>query len=268
MVLLDQLTRKNYELVVAHVDHGIRPESAADARFVRALAQQYRLPYVETRLDLGDRASEAAARQARYAFLRREAKKHDARIATAHHADDVIETIALNLVRGTGWRGLAVFGASDIERPLLGLTKAELYDYALTQRLEWVEDASNHTDIYLRNRLRKKLTSLDIDLKQRLLKLWAQQQMQKVAIYREAQQFLPTGEFSRYFFTMLPRDNAVELLRLTLEWRGHLITRPHAERMLLALKVGRVDTRWPIEAGIELTITKHGAVVEFPPRVV
>lgn len=268
VVLLDQMAQHGHEIIVAHVDHGIRPDSADDARFVRALAGRFHLPYVETQLRLGSRASEATARTARYEFLRREARKHHAKIVTAHHADDVIETIALNLVRGTGWRGLAVFGASDIVRPLLGLAKAELYDYALAHRLEWVEDASNRTDMYLRNRLRKKLASLDGSVKHKLLKLWTQQQTQKVAIYHEAKRFLSADEFSRYFFTMLPPSDAVELLRIILEGRGHLITRPHAERMLLMLKVGRVGTRWPIEAGIELVITKHGAVVEFPPRVV
>jgi len=68
---------------------------------------------------------------------------------TAHHADDVIETIAINHLRGTGWRGLAVLD-SDIVRPLLGMSKEVIKDYAQKRGLTWREDSTNTSDVYLR----------------------------------------------------------------------------------------------------------------------
>lgn len=267
VVLLDALATQKYDLVVAHVDHSMRPDSVVDARFVQGLAAKYGYKYTEKKLALGAAASEATARDRRYEFLRHEARARAAKIMTAHHADDVIESIALNITRGTGWRGLAVFGADDIERPLVRCTKNDIYKYALGHRLEWVEDTTNQSDRYLRNRLRKKLTQLGPKPSGQLLNLWEKQQQQKKLLYQEAEQFIDI-ELDRYFFTMLPDSTAVELLRINLERRGILVTRPHARRALSALKTGRIGTRWPIERGVELLITPRGAVVEFPPRVV
>src|SRR3989344_5293986 len=103
VVLLDMLIKqKEHNLVVAHFDHGIRVDSDADARFVWELAKKYELSFEVRREELGDAASENTARSHRYAFLRDIAKKYSATIVTAHHADDVVETIAINLTRGTG----------------------------------------------------------------------------------------------------------------------------------------------------------------------
>ena len=117
VVLLDMVVRQQRycqrvgqaapNLVVAHVNHGIRLGSHRDALFVRRLARQYELSYREATLHLGPLASEAQAREGRYRFLRQVAAEYDGRIATAHHRDDVIETMLINLRRGTGWRGLS-----------------------------------------------------------------------------------------------------------------------------------------------------------------
>ncbi|QQS18837.1 hypothetical protein IPL68_02130 [Candidatus Saccharibacteria bacterium] len=87
---------------MAHFDHGIRPDSVEDRKLVQKLAKQYGLPFVYDRAELGAGASEAVAREARYAFLSRvkEAVGADA-IITAHHEDDVLETIIINWLRGT-----------------------------------------------------------------------------------------------------------------------------------------------------------------------
>ena len=127
--LLDMLSRSEHRLIVAHVEHGIRGEaSRADARFVAALAQKYNLPFVSVSLDLGPNASEELARQKRYDFLLAQAQKFGAVLVTAHHAEDVAETIAINIERGTGWRGLAVLARTGIRRPLISFTKTQLYD--------------------------------------------------------------------------------------------------------------------------------------------
>ena len=140
MVLLDIMTRKakfdGDELIVAHFDHGIRDNSADDARFVQAVSEQYKVKYLSKREVLGPNASENTARTQRYAFLRQVARENDALLMTAHHRDDLVETIAINLHRGTGWRGVAVLAADDIARPLLSYSKQKIYDYAMVHKLE------------------------------------------------------------------------------------------------------------------------------------
>jgi tRNA(Ile)-lysidine synthetase-like protein len=108
VVLLDALSKlPNLELVVAHLDHGIREDSIEDRRFVASLAASYGLVFEYGEGRLGSGASEATAREARYNFLRGVKMKHDAKaIITAHHQDDLIETAILNMLRGTGRKGL------------------------------------------------------------------------------------------------------------------------------------------------------------------
>lgn len=161
MALLDLMataaTERGYELVVAHVDHGLRPGSASDRQFVQAAAARYGLTfeYHEARLGQG---SEATARTARHGWLQkvRASRQSDA-IVTAHHQDDLLETSLLNLVRGTGRRGLAPMQSGPILRPLLGLSRASLQDYALSRKIDWREDPTNAETTTPRNFLRHKM---------------------------------------------------------------------------------------------------------------
>ncbi len=96
IVLLDVLVKSGAELVVAHVDHGIRADSHEDESFVHRLADKYGLPFVSTRLALGSRASEDLARRERYKWLETVRAQYSAKaIVTAHHQDDVLETIVI-----------------------------------------------------------------------------------------------------------------------------------------------------------------------------
>ncbi len=160
VVLLDLLHElPHVELMVAHFDHGIREDSAEDARFVAELAASYNLPFYSIREELGPHASEAVAREARYAFLRRLKDRHGAiAIMTAHHQDDVLETMILNVLRGTGRRGLSPMSAeSDIIRPLLDVTKNDLLRYATGKGLAWREDSTNTDLRYKRNAVREEV---------------------------------------------------------------------------------------------------------------
>ena len=148
VVLLDVLSKMSkLSLVVAHFDHGIRDDSAKDAVFVGELSKNYGLPFETKREELGKNVSEEKARVRRYKFLREVAEKYNAKLVTAQHSDDAIETIAINLSRGTGWRGLAAMD-SDIVRPLINMTKAEIISYAKKNHLSWREDATNASDDY------------------------------------------------------------------------------------------------------------------------
>ena len=157
VVLLDVMSRTEKDIVVAHFDHGIRQDSAADARFVEALAAKYRAQYIGQREELGADASEEQARERRYAFLNDIAADFGGTVATAHHQDDIVETVALNLRRGARWRGLAGMSDSRILRPLSSWTKQQVYEYAAKHRLEWCEDETNSSEKYTRNILRRRI---------------------------------------------------------------------------------------------------------------
>ena len=234
VVLLDMLLNEGkHELVVAHFDHGIRPDSAADARFVAEIAKRHGLKFETAREQLGTEASEELARTRRYEFLARIAKKHNAKIVTAHHAGDIVETIAINLQRGTGWRGLAVLNNPQIERPLLSFSKRQLYDYALAHGLEWVEDETNTNPKYQRNRLRKQLAHLNEAARQELLTLHQKQCEITKQIDTEADTLRTS---SRYFYTHIDHTSALEVLRNVLAANSVSLTRPQRERLLLAIK--------------------------------
>ncbi len=151
------LPSSTFQFIVAHFDHGIRPDSARDRQFVERLAKEYGLEFHYGEGQLGPDASEAAARAARYQFLRAVKNKVSARaIITAHHQDDRLETAIINMLRGTGRLGpTALKSRGDIVRPLLKYTKADLTAYAKQQGLSWREDATNTDDKYLRNRVRR-----------------------------------------------------------------------------------------------------------------
>lgn len=267
VVLLDMLVKRGEQaLIVAHFDHGIRSDSADDARFVEGLAARYDLPFITRREELGKQASEEVARERRYAFLRTVCTQHGGIIVTAHHADDVVETIAINLSRGTGWRGLAVLETKGIYRPLLDKTKQEIRDYALTQKLEWVEDSTNATDTYLRNRLRADIArQLPAAQKNEIRHLWRRQLELKRLIDDETATYLSHNEYSRYFMTHIDDQAAIELLRAIVVNRTQCsLPRPQLARALLAIKTARAGAISEIGGKIRLRFTASTFIVETP----
>lgn len=262
VVLLDTLVKsRQHELIVAHFDHGIRDDSADDARFVAGLASQYGLPYEMRREELGAGASEEFARDRRYIFLQGVVDKHEAAgIATAHHMNDVAETIAINAIRGTGWRGLAVLDRDGVIRPLLGMTKKEIIDYALQHSLEWCEDSTNDSDMYLRNRVRRKLT--DESLVRKLAALRDQQVLLREKIHEELMRVVGhmSSPYSRYFFSQIEEVSAMECLQMVTSAR---LTRPQTERLLLAIKTQKSGTRYDAGAGIKVHFTTRHFSLEM-----
>ena len=183
VTLLHLLTRMRADwslhLVVAHLDHGLRPESAEDARFVAEMATRWRLPLATTALSPGALAQEgnleAAARRARYQFLAQVAIDHQTdgslvEVAVAHTANDQAETVLMNLIRGSGLDGLAgmrpvrplivddrpVTGVRVV-RPLLGVSRTEIIQYLKQHNIPWREDPSNQDRTFVRNRVRHEI---------------------------------------------------------------------------------------------------------------
>ena len=143
------------ELSAAHFNHLFRGEEGyRDERHVRAFCRRYEIPLTVGRGEVipGKKGLEAAARDARYAFLR----SLPGKIATAHTADDNAETVLLHLVRGTGLKGLGGIPPvnGNVIRPLLSVTRQEVEDFCTKWSLDFVTDSLNPTDKFLRNRLR------------------------------------------------------------------------------------------------------------------
>ena len=170
MVLLDLLVRlkpeRNLRLAVVHINHQLRgAESQGDEEFVRQSATRYGLPVFCRHLDtIGLKhklrvSKQVAARQGRYELLeevRRETESDF--VATGHQADDNAETVLLNVLRGTGIRGLAGIPqtreAGHVIRPLLFARRQDILDYAEETKIRFRNDSSNDTVAYTRNYLR------------------------------------------------------------------------------------------------------------------
>ena len=158
--------RRSFRVVAAHLDHGLRPGSDADAAFCAALCARLDVPLRQGTADVRGRAArekgglEQAARRERYAFLRRvAAEERAAAIAVAHTRDDQAETLLLRLLRGAGTTGLGGMRprAGDLLRPLLGVSRREVVEHLRERGLEWREDPSNADLAHRRNRVRHEL---------------------------------------------------------------------------------------------------------------
>ena len=160
MVLLNLLAKNTgIELIVAHFNHGIRPDSLEDEKLVAKAALKYNLPFEAGHGNLGPGVSEEQARTARYNFLESVVKEHKAKgIITAHHQDDLIETAFINILRGTGRTGLSSISSSKIHRPMLRVPKKEILAYAKKNNIVWREDSTNSDTKYLRNYIRRHIT--------------------------------------------------------------------------------------------------------------
>ena len=161
---------EDISLICAHFNHGLRgEESDRDEGFVQELCAGLGIPCVTGRGDVSAYAAahglgiEAAARELRYDFLRRTAAEHGCdRIATAHNAEDNAETVLMHLVRGSGSRGLSGIPPvrGSIVRPLLAVTRAEITAYLEEYDLPHMEDSSNTSDAFSRNRIRHRVLPL------------------------------------------------------------------------------------------------------------
>jgi len=145
------------DIVVATFDHGTGEPAKAAAEMVTARAGELGLACVVGRAP-GPLRSEAELRNARWAFLRNVSGRVGGLIATAHNADDQVETVLMRVMRGSGARGLAALQAPGGPlRPLLTVSRATIASYARTRRLAWVDDPSNASRDFFRNRVRHDL---------------------------------------------------------------------------------------------------------------
>ena len=164
MVLLDLLAESRevhgLDLVVAHVDHGIHPESSGVAERVQALATSYGLPFELARLALGPGTGETAARTQRYARLEEMSARVGAQVIfTAHHADDQVETVLMRVIAGSGPAGLSGMAtlSGRLVRPLLSVPRSELIRHLQEKGLDGWLDPANSNPRHLRSWIRTEL---------------------------------------------------------------------------------------------------------------
>ncbi len=167
MALLSLISklRNNLDLkiICAHVNHNVRSESDQEAIFVKDFCEKHDILFEMMKIeDYSDDNFHNQAREKRYHFFETLIKKYHAKyLFTAHHGDDLIETILMRIVRGSTLRGyagfLCVVEREDykIVRPLIHHTKEEIIHYLKQNNISWVEDQSNLKDVYTRNRFRK-----------------------------------------------------------------------------------------------------------------
>lgn len=167
MALLDMLLKirekYNLDIIVAHVNHNVRKESYEEAEFLKGYCEENKLIFESMVIeDYGDDNFHNEARNIRYNFFEELVNKYEANyLMTAHHGDDLIETILMRMVRGSnlsGYSGFKTVVNMDhyyIVRPLITYTKAELEEYDRENNVKYYIDSSNSKDKYTRNRYRK-----------------------------------------------------------------------------------------------------------------
>jgi tRNA(Ile)-lysidine synthase len=171
---MDLFYRTGYPVVVAHFDHGIRPESKQDARFVERVAQSYNVPFILGKAHVPRYAEEhnlsieEASRIKRYQFLFEQAEKNACQtVAVAHNADDQAETLLMHLLRGSGMDGLTGMAfhtfpnpwsnTIPLARPLLNTWRTDIEEYCTSRGLKYLLDRTNLDSRYFRNRIRNEL---------------------------------------------------------------------------------------------------------------
>lgn len=267
-VLLDLLKKRpGLKLTVAHFDHGIRPDSHKDNQFVKKLAAKHNLPFIQAKGELGANASEEKARNARYDFLHKVKEATGAKaIITAHHQDDLLETAVLNLLRGTGRRGLTSLKSTDnIVRPLLGYTKERIVDYAAANKLNWREDSTNQDIKFRRNYIRHNILSkLSLAEKMQLVILLERLEELNERIDSHLITFLHVQpspvKIKRSWFINLPYKLSNETLHFWLKNHGvSNLNQRLIDRLTVAVKTAAHGTSHSIDKNHTLKLTKNFA---------
>lgn len=156
----------NYELLVAHVNHMIREESESEKIYVENYCKKIDIPFFYLKENVSviakekKMSEEACGREIRYNFFNKVLNEQEfTKIATAHNLNDDVETILLNLIRGSGLKGLTGmdFKYKNIIRPLVNIAKKDIMEYNILQNLNPCIDKTNFETKYVRNKIRNLL---------------------------------------------------------------------------------------------------------------
>lgn len=275
VVLLNMLSKNNdLHLVVAHFDHGMRPHSSRDRIFVQNLANTYDLPFEYAEGSLGKDASEEVARRARYLLLNKVKEKyHASAIITAHHQDDIIETQIMNLLRGTGRKGLSSLQSNQqVIRPLLSYSKQDILNYAVSHNLDWVEDETNSDESYTRNWIRHNIVpKLSTSQRRFLINLQTTHatnnkvidEILDTYIHPESQEIL-----QKKYIVILPHDLALELLAHWLRKNNiRDVDSKTLNKLLIGVKTLKPGKKIPVKKEVYVIITQDEILIKKPGTI-
>jgi tRNA(Ile)-lysidine synthase len=268
MVLLDLLSRKSsVKLVAAHFNHGIREDSAYDMQLVKRTSKNYNTLCEVGYADLGKDSSEENARNHRYKFLESIRKKYSAdKIITAHHQDDLIETAFINILRGSGHRGLVSMKINpQVLRPLTSVTKKEILKYAKEHNIKWREDSTNDDEKYLRNYIRKNISDKLTEKDERAIitnidKIAEIIEEKDKIIANLSHKVTQNQQIMRNKYIDLPYEIRRELALYWLRKEGAKdFNRKNVESMDIALKTAKPGTKLPVKKGLWLYVYQNTA---------
>ena len=257
------------DIIVAHIDHGTRKSSVGDADFVRQKSQELGVKFYETRLELGEGVSEELARKKRYEFLKTIQEKEGGTLCTAHHLDDVLESIAINLIRGTGWRGLTPFYSDKLVRPfiILKMWKQDVLKFAGERNIRFRQDPTNHETNYLRNRVREKMAELDETARTDIINLFEKQnklrgKIEKLVTELAKQTVVGKNFHKKELFLVADEKVALEVLREICLMHGFSSTRKQLADFLFAIKTYAPHKKFNLPKNHFVTILKNYIMFE------
>lgn len=257
------------DIVVAHIDHGTRKSSAEDADFVRRKCQELGMKFYETKLELGEGVSEELARKKRYEFLKTIQEKEGGTLCTAHHLDDVLESIAINLIRGTGWRGLTPFYDDELVRPFIisRMWKRNVLKFAGRHAVHYRQDPTNHETNYLRNRVREKMAELDEATRVDIINLFEKQnelrgKIEKLVTELAKQTVVGKNFHKKELFLTADERVTLEVLREICLMRGYSLTRKQLADFLSAIKTYAPHKKFNLPKNHFVTILKNYIMFE------
>lgn len=244
MALLHYLAVAGYKnIIVGHVNHGTRgAENEADARFVEDYCNQAKVLFVSKSLNLANH-SEAALRTARYAALLELAHCNNCqRIATAHTASDVLESLLLNFLRDAsilGWNGIVKERRLDAKvllvRPMLQVSKEEARQYLIDENQSWREDSSNESTFYKRNAIRRQLLPVLENLVPQGVEQLAKQASRTALLARDENNFWEEQTVAHWQKVLLEETPSL----IILEGARFAVLHPALQRRLLRYAVSR-----------------------------
>lgn len=257
------------DIIVTHVDHGTRASSTEDADFVRQKCRELGVKFYKTRLGLGEGVSEELARKKRYEFLKTIQEKEGGTLCTAHHLDDVLESIAINLIRGTGWRGLTPFYGDELVRPFIisKMWKRDVLKFAGEHGVCFRQDPTNYEADYLRNRVREKMAELDKTARVDVINLFEKQnelrrKIEKLVMELAKQTVVGKNFHKKELFLAADEKVAIEILREICLMHDYSLTRKQLRDFLLAIRTYAPHKKFNLPKNHFVTILKNYIMFE------